>query len=74
MDYGKNAQLVINALSDKINIGLHHISGIKIAKGDRKELMNMVRIFLHLVSTNGYVCAYIHIYNLTTCIFIYVDL
>ena len=69
MDYGKNAQLVINALSDKINIGLHHISGIKIAKGDRKELMNMVRIFLHLVSTNGYVCAYIYIILQHVCLY-----
>ena len=54
-DYAQNAQLVINALSEKIHIGLHHISGMSIAQGDRKGMSNLVRIFLHLVSTAGLV-------------------
>lgn len=50
-DYARNAQLVISALQSKIHITLHHITGLSVAKGDRKALSNLVRIFLHLVST-----------------------
>jgi len=52
-DYARNAQLVISALQSKIHIALHHITGLSVAKGDRKALSNLVRIFLHLVSTQG---------------------
>ncbi len=49
-DYISNAQLVIDNLSDQINIDLAHISGELIVSGDFEALSNFVHIFMRIVS------------------------
>jgi len=49
-DYEHNAQLVIDNLSDQINIDLTHISGKAIVNGDFRALSNLVHIFMRIVS------------------------
>lgn len=48
--YERNAQLVIDSLSDQINIDLTHISGKLIVNGDFRALSNLVHIFMRIVS------------------------
>lgn len=48
--YEKNAQLMIDSLSDQINIDLTHISGKSIVEGDLQALSNLVYIFKRIVT------------------------
>lgn len=49
-DYVHNAQLVINNLSEQINVDLTHITGESIVKGDLEALSNLTHIFSRIVS------------------------
>lgn len=49
-DYEINAQLVINSLSDQINIDLTHITGKSIVSGDPQDLSNLIHIFMRIIS------------------------
>ena len=49
-DYIRNAQLVIDQLSDQIGIDLVHITGASIVDGDLDALNNLVHIFNRIVS------------------------
>lgn len=56
--YENNAQLVIDNLSDQINIPLTHISGKSIVEGDLRALSNLVYIFKRIVTlTTRYLTA-----------------
>lgn len=48
--YENNAQLVVDNLSDQINIPLTHISGKSIVEGDLRALSNLVYIFKRIVT------------------------
>ncbi len=61
-DYAQNAQVVIDALAAKINISLHHITGLAVAMGDRKALSNLIRILYHLASLSRYELTFLRIY------------
>jgi len=52
-DYEKNAQLVIDSLSDQIQLDLKHINGRSIVTGDIRVLSNLVHILLRIVSLTG---------------------
>jgi hypothetical protein len=54
-DYIANAQLVIDNLSDQINIDLTHIGGESIVAGDFDALSNLVHIFVRIVSLARFV-------------------
>ena len=49
-DYEHNAQLVIDSLSDQIQLDLKHISGRSIVSGDVRVLSNLVHILVRIVS------------------------
>jgi hypothetical protein len=49
-DYERNAQLVIDSLSDQIQLDLKHITGRSIVSGDLRVLSNLVHILLRIVS------------------------
>lgn len=49
-DYVTNAQLVIDRLSEQIQVDLKHITGDSIVNGDLRVLSNMVNILLRIVS------------------------
>lgn len=54
--YERNAQLVIDNLSEQISIPLTHISGKSIVEGDLRALSNLVYIFKRIVTlTTRYV-------------------
>lgn len=48
--YERNAQLVIDSLSDQIQLDLQHITGKSIVKGDLRVLSNLVHILVRIVS------------------------
>lgn len=48
-----NSNILLNHLQNRINMKLKHISGLSIAQGNLKALYNLVRIFLHLLNTQG---------------------
>lgn len=50
LDYELNAQLVIDHLSDQINIDLAHISGVAIVAGNLKQLTDLIHIFMRIIS------------------------
>jgi hypothetical protein len=52
-DYENNAQLVIDSLSDQIQLDLKHISGKSIVTRDIRVLSNLVHILLRIVSLTG---------------------
>eukprot|EP00607_Mallomonas_marina_P006394 CAMPEP_0182426534 /NCGR_PEP_ID=MMETSP1167-20130531/13026_1 /TAXON_ID=2988 /ORGANISM="Mallomonas Sp, Strain CCMP3275" /LENGTH=430 /DNA_ID=CAMNT_0024608023 /DNA_START=117 /DNA_END=1409 /DNA_ORIENTATION=- len=49
-DYILNAQLVVDSISQRINVNLHHISGEDIVQGDFRSLSNLANIFLRIVN------------------------
>lgn len=49
-DYEKNAQLIIDSLSDQIQVDLKHITGRSIVSGDLRVLSNLVHILVRIVS------------------------
>jgi len=49
-EYAENAQIVIDGLSQQINLNLQHITGKGIVGGDIRALSNLVHIFVRLVS------------------------
>lgn len=49
-DYEKNAQLVVDYLSEQIQMDLKHITGKSIVSGDVKALSNLVHILARIVS------------------------
>jgi hypothetical protein len=49
-DYANNAQCVIDGLSKQIQMGLQHISGESIAKGELRALTNVVDILRRIAS------------------------
>lgn len=49
-DYEHNAQLVVDNLSDQIQMDLQHITGKSIVSGDAKALSNLVHILARIVS------------------------
>lgn len=49
-DYERNAQLVIDSLSDQIQLDLKHITGQSIVSGDLRVLSNLVHILVRIVS------------------------
>lgn len=53
-DYEHNAQLVVDSLSEQIEMDLQHIQGRLIANGDLRALHNLVHIFLRIVSITAY--------------------
>jgi hypothetical protein len=55
-DYERNAQLVIDSLSDQIQLDLKHITGRSIVSGDLRVLSNLVHILVRIVSLTRYVC------------------
>jgi hypothetical protein len=50
IDYAVNAQLVIDSLSDQIQMDLKHITGQSIVDGDIRALSNLVHILVRIVS------------------------
>lgn len=48
--YEQNAQLVIDCLSDQIQLDLQHITGKSIVSGDLRVLSNLVHILVRIVS------------------------
>lgn len=48
--YERNAQLVIDSLSDQIQLDLQHITGKSIVSGDLRVLSNLVHILVRIVS------------------------
>jgi hypothetical protein len=54
-DYERNAQLVIDSLSDQIQLDLKHITGRSIVSGDLRVLSNLVHILVRIVSLTRYV-------------------
>lgn len=75
--YERNAQLVINNLSDQINIPLTHISGKSIVDGDLRALSNLVYIFKRIVTlTTRYTHIFVSFFiiNILTNYFIYIFL
>ena len=54
-DYEENAQLVIDYLSDRIEMDLKHISGTSIANGDLTSISNLVHILVRIVSITRWV-------------------
>ena len=48
--YAQNAQIVIDGLSDQIQMDLHHIRGKAILDGDMTALSNLVNIFERIIS------------------------
>lgn len=53
-DYENNAQLVIDSLSDQIQLDLKHITGSSIVSGDLRVLSNLVHILVRIVSLTRY--------------------
>jgi hypothetical protein len=53
-DYIVNAQLVIDSLSDQIQLDLKHITGRSIVSGDVRVLSNLVHILARIVSLTRY--------------------
>lgn len=53
-DYEHNAQLVIDSLSDQIQLDLRHITGKSIVSGDIRVLSNLVHILVRIVSLTRY--------------------
>jgi hypothetical protein len=49
-DYEFNAQLVIDSLSDQIQMDLKHITGKSIVSGNVRALSNLVHIFVRIVN------------------------
>jgi hypothetical protein len=49
-DYERNAQLVIDSLSEQIQLDLKHITGRSIVCGDVRVLSNLVHILVRIVS------------------------
>lgn len=49
-DYERNAQLVIDSLSDQIQVDLKHITGRSIVNGDVRVISNLVNILVRIVS------------------------
>jgi hypothetical protein len=54
-DYERNAQLVIDSLSDQIQLDLKHITGRSIVSGDLRVLSNLVHILVRIVSLTRYI-------------------
>lgn len=52
-DYAFNAQLIINVLCHRLNIDLHHITGWSIVNGDFQAILNLVNIFLCIITLNS---------------------
>lgn len=52
--YERNAQLVIDSLSDQIQLDLQHITGKSIVSGDLRVLSNLVHILVRIVSLTRY--------------------
>ena len=48
--YEENAQLVINYLSERIEMDLKHISGHSVAGGDLIAISNLVHILVRIIS------------------------
>lgn len=48
--YAENAQLVVDGLSQQIQMDLQHISGKAIVNGDIRALSNLIHIFVRIVS------------------------
>lgn len=53
-EYERNAQLVIDSLSDQIQLDLKHITGRSIVGGDMRVLSNLVHILVRIVSLTRY--------------------
>lgn len=53
-DYERNAQLIIDSLSDQIQLDLKHITGRSIVSGDLRVLSNLVHILVRIVSLTRY--------------------
>lgn len=49
-DYERNAQLIIDSLSDQIQVDLKHITGRSIVSGDLRVLSNLIHILVRIVS------------------------
>jgi len=49
-DYERNAQVVIDHLSEQIHVDLAHITGKSIVEGNFESLSNLTHIFLRIVS------------------------
>lgn len=49
-EFERNAQLVIDSLSDQIQLDLKHITGRSIVGGDLRVLSNLVHILVRIVS------------------------
>ncbi|KAJ1421709.1 hypothetical protein B484DRAFT_481104 [Ochromonadaceae sp. CCMP2298] len=49
-EYERNAQLVVDSLSDQIQLDLKHITGGSIVSGDVRVLSNLVHILVRIVS------------------------
>ena len=62
-DYERNAQLVINCLSDQIQLDLKHITGRSIVSGDLRVLSNLVHILVRIVSLTRY-CSHFVVFHL----------
>ena len=54
-DYIQNAQLVVDHLSEQIQMNLKHITGKAIVEGDKRALSNLVHIFMRIVSITRFV-------------------
>jgi hypothetical protein len=55
IDYETNAQLVVDSLSDQIQMDLKHITGQSIVNGDIRSLSNLVHILVRIVSITRHV-------------------
>jgi hypothetical protein len=49
-EYATNAQIVIDALSERIQMDLQHITGGSIACGDIRAISNLINIFARIIS------------------------
>jgi hypothetical protein len=49
-EYAANAQIVIDALSEQIQMDLQHITGDSIALGDIRPISNLINIFVRIIS------------------------
>lgn len=54
-DYETNAQLVVDSLSDQIQMDLKHITGQSIVNGDVRALSNLVHILVRIVSITRFI-------------------
>jgi hypothetical protein len=62
-EYTSNVQIVIDELSDQIQIDLKHINGEDIANGDVRTISNLLRIFARIFN----VTRYSYLFTSSTC-------